>query len=360
MSRAPVVLAPGVVTQLAPAQEWLDSWWLVAGLGAGLLVLLAVAAPVPGLRRRAGARRPPGVRAGLVAGSVVLLLLTGAETANALSGYLPTLGAARFVLTGSYRSGTGTLTKFSLGAPTLDVPASTTYAYLPPGYSPTAARRYPVAYLFHGSPGRSSDWFAAGDAARTLDVLIAHHEIPPMIVVTPDTNGGGLHDTECLNRPHGAQLETFINHVLVPAGDARFRTDPRPAARVMGGMSAGGFCALDQGLRHRETWGPIIALEPFGDPGNSFRDRLGVTGFAAVSPSAYLPRITVPAPVPVFYGTGARAIEKPGVDIIGELLTSRGWPVLRRDVPGQGHTWLTARADLPYGLVYAARFLPRE
>ncbi len=31
---------------------------------------------------------------------------------------------------------------------------------LPTGYNPSAARRYPVLYLFHGTSGRASDWVA--------------------------------------------------------------------------------------------------------------------------------------------------------------------------------------------------------
>nr|WP_276610572.1 alpha/beta hydrolase-fold protein [Kineococcus siccus] len=241
------------------------------------------------------------------------------------------------------------------------VPPSTTYVYLPPGYRAGGARRYPVAYLLHGSPGRSTDWFAAGDAADTLDVLIRHHLVPPMIVVAPDTNGGGLRDTECLDDPHGGpQVERYLTTVVVPYVDAHFRTDARPAARIIGGMSAGGYCALDQGLRHRDLFGPVLAIEPYGDPGPDWRRELTAAEFAAVSPSHYLPTIAVPAPVPVFLdiGTDAVAAEQADTDHVEAELRARGWPVLRRDEAGQGHTWNTARIALPYGLVFAARFLP--
>jgi enterochelin esterase-like enzyme len=270
------------------------------------------------------------------------------------------VAAARFLLTGSVSRGGGRITTIAIGAPALGVPAATTYVYLPPGYAEHPDRRYPVAYLLHGSPGVSSDWFAAGDAAHTLDVLIAHREVPPMIVVAPDTNGGGLHDTECLDdpAPGGAKVETYLRTVVVPRVDATYRTDARPAARIIGGMSAGGFCALDQGLRHQDTYGPVVALEPFGDPGAQFVRTLGRAGFTAVSPSSYLPTVAEPGPVPVFLGTGALAAEKGGVDALTRQLRARGWPVLRRDVRGQGHTWTTAREDLAYGLVFAARYLP--
>lgn len=111
-------------------------------------------------------------------------------------------------------------------------------------------------------------------------------------------------------------------------------------------------------MRHQDVFGPVVAIEPFGDPGAQFLPLLGRAGFAAVSPSSYLPTIDEPGPVPVFLGTGSLAPEKSGVDVLTRQLTARGWPVLRRDVPGEGHTWTTAREDLPYGLVFAARHLP--
>lgn len=331
-------LPPDVLRALQPPAEWLDSPWTAAGAGA-LLVALVV---------RAVRRRP---RARWIVAAVLAAVLTAATTANAVVGYVPTVAAARFLLTGTLRPDGGTITSFPLGADDLDVASTRTYVYLPRGYSAHPERHYPVVFLLPGSPGASTDWFGAGNAARALDVLIAQGLLPPEIVVTPDMNAG-LTDTECLDVPGGPQWETYLYRDLVPFVDAHYRTT---GARTIAGMSAGGFCALDQGLRHRDVWGPVVALEPFGDPGGSFRDALGAQGYAAVSPSSYLPGLTVPAPVPVFLGTGAEATEEPGVDALTAQLRARGWPVQRRDDPGQGHTWLAARDLLPYGLVFAAQ-----
>ncbi|GAA2535432.1 alpha/beta hydrolase [Winogradskya humida] len=248
-----------------------------------------------------------------------------------------------------------------MGAPDLGIPGAATYVYLPPGYRGGSGPRYPVVYLFHGTPGRAADWFAAGNAARALDVLITRRLVPPMIAVAPDLNGGGLHDTECLDDPAGGrQVETYLRTRLVPWVDGHYDTDPEPAARLLAGMSAGGFCALDQGLRHRDTYRPIISILPFGDPGGDWRERLGPQRFAAVSPSSYLPAITLPGPDPVFLCTGEETsrAERDGIDALQAQLTARGEPVARHDV-GDGHSWRTARICLPYGLVFAARYLPQ-
>lgn len=348
MNPAPARLPADVLAALRPPAERLDSPWLA--VGCGVVLLVALAATARALRRRRG-------RAGRVAGVLVAALLTAATTANAVVGYVPTAQAARFALTGHLDPGGGTVTSFRLGSGPLDVAPSRTYVHLPRGYAAHPERRYPVVFLLPGSPGRATDWFAAGDAARALDVLTARGLVPPVIAVAPDQDAGGA-DTECLDVPGGPRWETYLYSDLVPYVDAHYRTRAEASSRVLAGMSAGGYCALDQGLRHRGTWGPVVALEPFGDPGSSFRGTLGAAGFDAVSPSAYLPGLRVPAPVPVFLGTGARASERPGVDALTAQLRARGWPVLRRDVAGQGHTWTAARDDLPSGLVFAARYLP--
>ena len=239
MNPAPAELPADVVAALRPPAEWLDSPWLAVGCGA--VLLLALAGAVRALRRRRG-------RAGTLAGVLVAALLTAAATANAAVGYVPTAQAARFALTGELRPGGGTVTSFRLGSAALGVPAGTTYVYLPPGYATHPARRYPVVFLLPGSPGRSTDWFGAGSAARTLDVLVARGLLPPVVVVSPGQDAGGT-DTECLDVPGGPRWETYLYSDLVPFVDAHYRTVPRAASRVLAGMSAGGFCALDQGLR---------------------------------------------------------------------------------------------------------------
>ncbi len=332
---------PQVLRELTPHGEWFGSWPPIVVLG-----LIGAALITVGFRRR---------QLVAVNAAALVLVLGAVATLNAVVGYVPTPSAARVMLTGKG------LHEVTLGAPDLGVPAAATYVYLPPGYRSGAGRRYPVVYLFHGTPGRAIDWFGPGHAARILDVLIAHRLIPPMIAVSPDLNGGGLRDTECLNDPDGSrQIETYLRTRLVPWVDAHYDTDARAATRILAGMSAGAFCALDQGLRHRDTYGPIVSILPFGDPGEDWREKLSPAAFAAVSPSAYLPAIPLPGPVPVFLGTGDDAPrgELDGLAGLQAQLTARGEPVLRHDVKGSGHSWRTARISLPYGLVFAARYLP--
>jgi len=53
------------------------------------------------------------------------------------------------------------------------------YVYTPPGYDPTARRRYPVLYLLHGFSDDASGWTAVGRAHVILDNLIAQNKANP-------------------------------------------------------------------------------------------------------------------------------------------------------------------------------------
>ena len=359
--------------------DWLGTWWpaaIMALLAAVVLAVLAV------LHRRARARRQEGLRARrspAVAASVALglaLVLTGAGTANAISGYVPSVDALAVqvaALTGGQgheRGGGGSSvgTVEIAAPPALGITDTQTWVYTPPGYGDHPERRYPVVYLLHGTPGHAADWFAAGRIAHQMDVLIAAHLVRPMIVVAPDTNGAGLRDSECLDAerapgvPAGPQVETYLERVVVPFVDHRYRTVADWQHRVVGGMSSGGFCALDQGLRHPELYGSIIALEPYGDPGSGGRAALpgDAAAFAAHSPSRYVPTMAFPHPVHVFVDEGSRAsrADAAGAARVVDELRARGQVVLTRVEEGHGHSWLEAAEGVPYGLIMASRAMP--
>lgn len=298
-------------------------------------------------------------------------MAVAATVANAISGYVPSVNALAVQVasltgggtsTGSGgRSAAGTVTISA--PPALGITETQAWVYTPPGYDQHPSRRYPVAYLVHGSPGHAADWFAAGGIAHQMDVLIAAHLVRPMIVVAPDVNGAGLRDSECLNAVHGPQVETYLDEVVVPFVDHRYRTHANWQHRVVGGMSSGGYCALDQGLRHPDLYGSIIALEPYGDPGAGGRAALGAgdhAAFAAHSPSQYLPTMTFVHPVHVFLDEGSESAPsaRANMDALAAQLRARGQAVTTRLEEGHGHSWLEAAEGAPYGLIMASQAMP--
>ena len=345
-----------VLAELAQGTDWLGTWWPALALGAA-----GLAAGVSHFRH---ARRTWPMAA-----CAIVLLAAGATTgANAATGYVPSVGAAVFLLThpASGARGPGSeVTGEAIGAPIrLGVPASTTWVYTPPGYDPTATARYPVVYLIHGTPGRSSDWFTAGDVTHVMDVMIAHHLVQPMIVVAPQVNSDGFDDTACLDSTRGGpQVETYLDDVVVPWIDAHYRTAADWRHRVIGGMSSGGYCALDQGLRHPELFGAIIALEPYDNPGSAGRTMLRTQAqYDAHAPGVYLRSMTFQHDVPTFLDVGqdSHRDDASGTRRVAMTLAGRGQPFEFRQEPGERHSWTMARTGLPYGLAFASRRIPLQ
>ncbi|MFP5346478.1 MAG: alpha/beta hydrolase [Actinomycetes bacterium] len=406
-ARAPRVSIPPSVLADIHGSAWLSSWEVAGSVAVGSLVAAAFLLVFSRLRRRtrSGARRPARVGTVLRSGAAaVLVLLASAAIANAYVGYVPNLAAGGRLLTSSPTastaphvpagqaaarsssagpasstgpaspavaspvpasptspaSTTGAVSTITLPADAAaTVPASTAWVYTPPGYDAKAGPRYPVVYLVHGYPGTSADWFAGGQADHVMDVLLASHLVRPMILVSIDVNGGGIRDTECLDAVHGPKIESWIYGTVLPYMDSAYRTIPGRHGRMLGGMSSGGFCALDQGLRHQDVWGGVLAFEPYGDPGRGGRVAFegNQAAFRAHSPTAYLPSTTFSHPMPVYLDVGSEN----GVNRVRRLaqdLQARDHPVQFRINPGQGHNWTEVQVGVPYALVFASNNLP--
>ncbi|MEJ5913523.1 alpha/beta hydrolase [Pseudokineococcus sp. 1T1Z-3] len=351
-------LPADVLAALSTTTDLLATWWPAALLGTAAVGAGALAVRGHGRSGRAGPTGRSRARTVVAAmAAVVLVALAGAAGANTASGYVPSVAAARFWVSGHLQHAAGHVEGVRVPVrPGSGLDPTTTYVYTPPGYDPDGAQRYPVVYLFHGTPGTSQDWFSGGQAAHTLDVLIAHHLVPPVLLVAPDLGSPSTSDTECLDstRPGGPQVETHVGDV-VRWVDAHYATVADPGHRVVAGMSMGGYCALDQGLRHPETYGAIAALEPYGDPGDGGRAMLETQEqLDAVSPSHYVPTMTFSRRTPVFLDLAADgdAQAASDVDAIADQLAAAGQPVLLRTEPGTTHSWTMARQGFPYGLVW--------
>ena len=145
----------------------------------------------------------------------------------------------------------GTVERISVSSPALGGRSQEVYVYLPPGYPSHPQGRYPAFYLLHGFPGRPSAFLLTVRAGVVEDVLLAKHVARPMILVMPFGSTGTFTDKEWANgiRPNEG-WETFVARDLVHAIDSRYRTIPTGAGRALGGLSEGGYGALNIGLHH--------------------------------------------------------------------------------------------------------------
>ncbi len=165
--------------------------------------------------------------------------------------------------------------------------------YLPPGYAQHPRRRYPVFYLLHGTPGRPGAFLQTVRMGVVEDELVALRRLQPMILVMPFGSTGSFTDKEWANgiRPH-ERWESFVSHDLVRAIDLRYRTLRDGSARALGGLSEGGYGALNIGLhdpgefRVLESWSGYVLAD---DIGSIFGHRQAL--LARNSPLVQLPAV---------------------------------------------------------------------
>jgi len=132
--------------------------------------------------------------------------------------------------------------------------ATRTYGVcLPPGYAQNLQQHYPVIFLLHGGHGKPSDWFEKAAALSTIEKLYTTEKLPPSIIITPDGNdkrgSSPFFDPQYIDGKNGL-VSTAIGDELVKLIQNRYRTLPTPTFWAMGGLSSGGWGALNIGLHH--------------------------------------------------------------------------------------------------------------
>ena len=135
--------------------------------------------------------------------------------------------------------------------------------YLPPSYNTPEGknRHYPTLYLLHGTPGKVIDWITGGKANESADALIATHRIPELIMIMPDGNGRPGQTPEWGNSADQKQMmENYVALDLVRYVDQHYRTIENPTHRGIGGLSEGGFGAMNIAIHHPDVFGTVISL----------------------------------------------------------------------------------------------------
>jgi len=133
------------------------------------------------------------------------------------------------------------------------------YVYLPPGFDP--ANRYPVAYLLHGMPGSPSEYPDGTQLGRFADAAIAAGLVRPFIGVIPAAGTTPHYDGEWAGRWENALVDDVL-----PWVDSTLPTIAARSGRVIAGLSAGGYGAVDIGLRHPNLFGAIESWSGYFSP----------------------------------------------------------------------------------------------
>jgi enterochelin esterase-like enzyme len=244
---------------------------------------------------------------------------------------------------------------------TLSIPAGSgigvtqAWVWLPPQYFESPQPRLPVMYLFHGSPGMPKDWFHGGRAANVGRLLAQQNT--PVIEVAPQMSRNWLDDPECVDGAH-EQVETHLLDQIIPTVDRSLRTQPDRDGRIFAGMSAGGYCALNLGLRHRDLVSTILDLSGYTIPTHTggMSALFGADHAAAAaanSPAGYAAGLTGGPPMRVWLDSGSedkQVIRE--MQAIAPILRSDNMTVLERTRPG-GHSYSVWRPALQQAAVWA-------
>ncbi|MDZ8088511.1 MAG: alpha/beta hydrolase-fold protein [Nostoc sp. DedQUE12b] len=228
--------------------------------------------------------------------------------------------------------------------------ASRTYGVsLPPGYEQNPKQRYPVIFLLHGGHGSPTDWFNQnkGQALKTLEQLYTTGKLPPSIIITPNGNdkrsSSPYRDPEYIDGPNG-KVSTAIGDELVKVVQSRYRTINNPNFWAIGGLSSGGWGAINVGLHNLDRFSILFSHSGY------FNDKSG----PANSPIFYIKTIPLQAQkrLKIYLDSGTSDIEELGeAERFSKVLNQLKIYNLFRQFPGS-HTWQYWRKHLADSLTF--------
>lgn len=133
---------------------------------------------------------------------------------------------------------------------------------LPPGYKQNPNKRYPVIFLLHGGHDDANAWVKKIGIIPVLDSLYKSGKLPPSIVITPDGNdkrgSSPLWDPQYYDGPNG-KVGTLIGSELVQVVKSRYRTYQSSQLWAIGGLSSGGWGAVNIGLHHVDNFNNMFS-----------------------------------------------------------------------------------------------------
>lgn len=136
--------------------------------------------------------------------------------------------------------------------------------YLPPCYE-QEGRVYPTLYMLPGNIHSDSVWDYLG-LDEAAEAAIGSGDIPPLLIVMADS--GSL-----INNTSGGpwSYESLILDDLMPFIESNYCAWDDPAGRAIGGMSRGGYWALEIAFRHPEQFASVgghsaALLDLYGGP----------------------------------------------------------------------------------------------
>jgi len=133
------------------------------------------------------------------------------------------------------------------------------FIYLPPAFD--SSRRYPVVYLLHGLPGSPSEYIDSLQLGQFADSEITSGAMRPFIAIVPAAG-----TTPHYGGEWAGPWETALIKEIVPWVDAQLPTVAGTAGRILAGLSAGGFGAVNIAVRHPGVFGAVESWSGYFQP----------------------------------------------------------------------------------------------
>lgn len=148
---------------------------------------------------------------------------------------------------------------------------SAVYIWLPPGYSKSADKQYPVLELLHGVPDSPGAWMTQMHVAQRMNAAISTGTVHPFIlvipVVTPYPNHSSMNDNEeCTDVSSTDRVETWLTQDVRTMVVDNFHAIDAASAWGLMGYSTGGFCAANLVLKHPDLYKAAVSISGYYFP----------------------------------------------------------------------------------------------
>lgn len=177
-------------------------------------------------------------------------------------------------------------------------PAITWIVYLPPCYEAETDVPYPLLVLLHAAERDAQQWLSLG-IPETADHMIASGEMPPLVIVMP-------------NSPLDNASDASILADLLPALQEHYALNADRTARAIGGLSLGAAQALRVEMQRPDLFGALglHSLTPVE------ADQAHLAGWLAAMPASLMPR--------VYVDIGDKAAYRDVVQALAQRLSASG------------------------------------
>ena len=132
--------------------------------------------------------------------------------------------------------------------------------FLPPSFSKSPSRTYPVVYFLHGLNNDETSWTVEryGHVQNTLEQMMLSGALPEFIMVHPR----GDNSFYCNYVDGSRRYEDLVTQELVTYMETRYRARKGRENRAIAGTSMGGYGALKIAMKYPDRYAAVVGQSP--------------------------------------------------------------------------------------------------